>query len=478
MHLGLRLLFGFFVITGIAAYFVLRVFVAEIRPSVRDVMEDVLIDSANLLAEQAAPDLRAMPAGGTLDGTRFARSVADYAARPIDAQIWGLHKQSLDFRVYVTDAAGRVVFDSGERPAVGEDYSRWRDVARTLRGEYGARATREVKTDDRSSVMYVAAPITDAGRVLGVLTVAKPQATVHQFIDRAERKIMIAGAWLLALSLAIGVAVTLWTVHSVRRLRRYAQQASTGERPPVPALPGELGELAQAMGAMRERLDSRGEVEQAMRALTHELKSPLAAIGGAAELLHDELPRADRERFADQVGAQVQRLRTLVERLLELSKLESLQAPEHRVSVSLLELVHVQLDACAATLAQRGLSVQWLAADADAVRGDPERLSLAVSNLLANAMDFAPDGTVLELAVQREAGELRFSLRDHGSGVPDYALPQLGRRFFSLPRPRDGAKGSGLGLAIVAQVAALHGGRVEFEPAQPGLRVHLVLPAG
>ena len=56
----------------------------------------------------------------------------------------------------------------------------------------------------------------------------------------------------------------------------------------MPALPGELGELASAMGTMREKLDRRAEVEQGMRTLTHELKSPLAAIGGAAELLHDE----------------------------------------------------------------------------------------------------------------------------------------------------------------------------------------------
>ena len=141
MKLGLRLLLGFFLITGIAAFFVLRVFVAEVRPSVREVMEDLLVDTANILAEQARDDLAAMPPGGTLATSRFARRVQDYAARPVDAQIWGLSKRTLDYRVYVTDASGRVVFDSGERPgasAVGSDYSRWRDVALTLSGRYGA----------------------------------------------------------------------------------------------------------------------------------------------------------------------------------------------------------------------------------------------------------------------------------------------------------------------------------------------------
>lgn len=478
MRLGLRLLFGFFLIAGLAAFFILRVVLAEVKPSVREVMEDILVDSANLLAEMAAPELRAMPAGGTLQDTRFAGAVKDYLARPVDAQIWGLHKRTLDLRVYVTDAQGRIVFDSGERAAPGADYSRWRDVLLTLRGEYGARSTRELPTDDGSTVMVVAAPVRAApgGPTIGVLSVAKPLATVQQFIDRAERKIVSASAWLIAASLAIGLAVTGWTVHSVRQLRRYALQAAAGQPPPVPALPGELGELASAMGTMRDKLDRRAEVEQGMRALTHELKSPLAAIGGAAELLHDELPAADRQRFAQQIGEQVQRLREMVDRLLELSRLESLQAPAHPRQLQLRALVDEQLAQRAALLSQRRLQVAWLQNDESELTGDAEALAMAVSNLLANALDFAPDGSTLELGLARHGGELVFTLRDQGPGAPDYAAARLGERFFSTPKPRDGRKGSGLGLAIVRQVAQLHGGRLSFENAGPGLRVRLVLP--
>lgn len=478
MRIGLRMLFGFFLVAGLAAVFILRVVLAEVKPSVREVMEDLLVDTANLLAEQAAADLQAMPAGGDLAGTRFAAGVQAYLLRPVDVKIWGLHKRSLDLRVYVTDAAGRVIFDSGERVPAGTDYSRWRDVRLTLRGEYGARSTREVAGDSGSLVMVVAAPITalPGGPPIGVLSVAKPMATVQQFIDRAEHKIFVAGAWLLALSLTVGVGVTLWTVHSVRQLRQYALRARDGERPPVPALPGELGDLAQAMGAMRDRLDSRAQVEQGMRALTHELKSPLTAIGGAAELLQDPLPAADRERFSRQIAQQVQRMREMVERLLELSKLESLQAPQSLCPLSLPAQVREQLTLLAAPLAQRRLQLRWLHEDAAPVPVDAERLALALSNMLVNAMDFAPQGSALELSVQRQGRFMVFSLRDQGPGVADYALPLLGQRFFSTPRPRDGAKGTGLGLAIVRQVVLLHRGELRFENAAPGLRVQLLLP--
>ena len=481
MHLGLRLFFGFFLIAGLAAFFILRVFVGEVQPSVREVTEDILVDAAHLLAEAAAPELAALPPNGTLEGGAFATALARYRERPVNAQIWGLHKRSLDLRVYVTDATGRVVFDGGEVPETGLDYSRWRDVARTLRGEYGARTTRGVAHDEGSAVMYVAAPVRDAaGRTLGVLTVAKPVRTLQQFIDRAERKILVAGGWLLALSLAVGVAVTWWAVRSVRRLRRYAQQARAGEPQAAPALPGELGDLARAMAAMRDRLEDRGHVEASMRALTHELKSPLTAIGGAAELLADELPPADREGFSRQIGQQVQRMRELVDRLLELSKLESLHSPAQRSDVALRPLVESVLAGQAAPLRQRGLRWRWTsddAAEGTTVRGDAEQLRLALSNLVANALAFAPAGSTLDLALAREPAGLVFSLRDHGPGVPDYALPQLGQRFYSTPRPLDGTKGSGLGLAIVRQVMLLHGGTLRIAPARPGLKVELHWPA-
>ncbi len=480
MRLGLRLFFGFFLVTGLTAFFLLRVFMAEVKPSVREVMEDIMVDTANLLAELVQDDLAALKPGADLNGSRFAQRVQDYAQRPVDAQIWGLRKQSLDFRIYVTDANGRVLLDSGATSAVGQDYSKWRDVALALRGEYGARSSRLVETDDRSSVMYVAAPVRSGGptgKVIGVVTVAKPLATVQRFIDRAERRIFWAGVLLLLLSLAIGVAVTVWFVVTVRRLRDYARRVQTGQRIAVPEVPGELGELAQAMDAMRLRLDGREHIEHTVRALTHELKSPLAAIRGAGELLHEDLPAADRERFAAQVVEQSERLRALVERMLALSKLEMLQGPPHPEALHFVALVDEVVQGLADRLAQRALTLTWTTRTPhDAVTADRELLALAVSNLLGNAIDFAPPGTALELSVTSGDGRVVFALRDHGPGVPLAAFAQLGQRFFSTARPGSLVKGSGLGLAIVQQVAVLHGGSLQFEAVEPGLKVRLSLP--
>lgn len=481
MHLGLRLLFAFVAITGLAAFFVLRVFVTEIKPSVREVMEDLMVDTANLLAEVAAPELQRLSAGATLEEGALTAAVRQYAQRPVDVKIWGLAKTTLDLRVLLTDANGRVVFDSGTPAATGQDYSRWRDVLLTLRGDYGARTSRD-EADPESSVMHVAAPVRADGRILGALVLAKPMSTIAPFVERAERKVLWAGLLLLGLSLAIGVAVTLWTVHSVRRLQRYALHvgdtaAAAGPwqpSPQPPALAGELGELARAMDGMRQRLEGREQLEHHVRALTHELKSPLAAIHGAAELLHEELAPADRARFVQQVDDQAHRLQAIIEQMLELSKLESLQQLPQPQVLDLCALTRQVLQQHETALAQHGLTLRWMHAENPLVLGDRDKLALAISNVVANASAHAPPGSALELAVDRpQPGFVRWSLRDHGAGVPDYAMPRLGERFFSTGAA---ARGSGLGLAIVRQVLWLHRGELRFEPAEPGLRVVFLLP--
>ena len=479
MRLGIRLLFAFFLINGIAAFFVLRVFTAEIKPSVREVMEDMMVDTAYLLAELASEDLAAgrLPQGGARSA--FARQVERYAQRPVQAPIWGFTKQSLDYRVYVTDAKGKVVFDS-RHEAEGQDFSQWRDVARTLRGEYGARMTREVPQDDGSGVMHVAAPVVAQGRTIGVLTVAKPVRAVQRFIDRAEHKVLMGGVLLLLLSAAVGVGVTLWMVWNVRRLRDYAlsvqgpADSEHGTLPAqplaVPQVPGELGDLARAMDRMRVRLEGRDYIEGYVRALTHELKSPVAAIRGAGELLHDDLPAADRAEFATQVVQQSERLQRLIDRLLELSKLEQRQHAEGNAPVALHDCAAAAIAHTQGRAAQRGVALE-LTGQGHSGPWEAELITLAIGNLLDNAIDFAPAGSTVRV----ELDGATVAVQDAGPGVPDYALPRLGERFFTTARPGGERSGSGLGLAIVQRVMVLHGGQMQVRNTAPGLRVTLNL---
>ena len=319
MKLWARVFLGYFLIVGLSGWFLLRVFVSEVKPGVRDAVEDVMVDTAQLLAELARDDLLA----NRLPNGRFAQSVEAYRQRPVKATIWGLEKQTLDFRIYVTDANGIVRYDS-EHKAVGENYANWHDVYRTLRGEYGARSTRDDPADETSGVMHGAAAIKDQQRIVGVVTVAKPSRTLAPIIERGERTVFRQGLLLLGITLLIGSIFTAWLTLSMGKLVRYARLLAAGQ-PAEPPSRGrdEIGELSRALAQLRNEVDGRAYVEHYVQHLTHEMKSPLAAIRGAAELLAEsDLPEAERQRFVGTVQLQSERLQTLIDKLLRLAQLE------------------------------------------------------------------------------------------------------------------------------------------------------------
>ena len=455
MNRPLRVLLGYFLIVGLAAFFVLRIFVAEVRPSVKQAIEENMVDTANILAEMATDDLVA----GTIANGRFAQRVTAYHARVVDAKIFHFHKKSLDYRVIVTDAQGIVRYDSEHR-AEGMDYSGWQDIRRTLRGEYGARSTHLRADNKDSSVFYVAAPIREGERIVGVLSLAKPENTLLPIIDHSEDTIVRHGAWLLGGSALIGLAVTLWLTGSIRRLRNYARKVAAGEAAEPPTGGGqEISDLAQAMAAMRDKLEGKQYVERTVQALTHELKSPLAALRGAGEILAEPgLPEAERQRFAIHVQSQSRRMTDCVERMLALSRLESSQRHDSAAPCKLQAMAADLLAARQARADAAGIRFKF---DADAalppLHGECDNLALALGNLLDNALDHAPAASTIEVRIAQQAKTLLVTIRDRGAGIPDYALPHLCERFYGLPRP-DGSKGSGLGLAIVQEVARRHGG--------------------
>ena len=468
MKIGLRIFLGYFLIVGLAGWFVMRVFVDEVKPGVRQAMEDTLADTANALAEQAAPDLRD---GHIADG-RFAAAVDRLSYRELNARIWNFSKRHIDYRIYVTDARGIVVYDSAHRD-LGRDFSRWNDVYLTLRGRYGARSTRSDANDDTSSVMHVAAPVRDGKRIIGVLTVAKPNARIQPFIDSSRQEILRQGWLLLGLSFLVGVAVTLWLSRSLATLGRYAKAVTSGERAPPPDLGrNEIGDLGRALATMRDKLDGKQYVEQYVQTLAHEMKSPLAAIRAATEVLEGAPPEAERERFLAHVSAQTARLSAMIDKVLALAAVEYRQSLDRLENVDLAAVLARAVQDLDPRVQQRQLRVlvdapETTAMPSMSLRGNAFLLGQAVGNLLENALEFSPPGSVIEAQLQREGERLRLCISDRGPGVPDFALARVFERFYSLPRP-DGARSSGIGLSFVREVAALHGGEVRLGNREGG----------
>jgi Signal transduction histidine kinase len=461
MRIGMRLLLGYFLIVAIAAWFVLSIFVQEVKPGVRRATEGTLVDTATLLAEVGREDLLS----GQAQQGRLAQAFTELHQRTLRADIGGIQKVRNEYHVYMTDAQGRVVFDSAGR-AVGQDYSRWNDVYLTLRGQYGARSTPVDARSPDSTVMYVAAPIIDRGTIIGVLSVGKPNVAMAPVIRISERRIMWAGAALLGIALLIGLAVAWWINRSISTLSRYADSVTHDAPLPLPD-PGssELRKLAQALENMRIRLEGKNYIEHYVHALTHELKSPLAAIRGAAEILSEQPPPEVARRFIDNILVQNARMQSLVEKLLAQARLEN-RVDITPAAVGVDALFTRLMDARAVMLASRQIVLRCEPAPLQ-IRGDSDLLEQALGNLLDNAIDFTPPGGTIVLAALEDKHQVVITVADSGSGIPEYALARIFERFYSLPR-ENGIKSSGLGLAFVLEVARLHQGEITLHNREEG----------
>lgn len=469
MKISLKIFLGYFLLVGLAAWFVLYVFVDEVKPGVRQAMEDTLVDTANVLAELAANDVKS---GNIQDGS-FAHGLAQYQARATKADIWGVKKQTADYRVYITDEKGMVVFDSANM-AVGQNYSKWNDVYLTLQGKYGVRSSPVVLGDKQSdTIMYIAAPIKDGSKIIGSLTVAKPNRTLLPFIERAQNKIIRWGALLFVLSLSLGALFTWRFTRAIHRLRDYAVSVSLGRKAlPPTSSNDELAELANAMHTMRNELDGKQYVQDSIQHLTHELKSPITAIQAALELISPNMPQSDQAHFLMQIKAQSTRVQTIIQNMLGLATLEHQQQLQHLTVVDLNELVQTQIAHLANKAAQQHVEIKFSPVAETQIQAEAFLLGQAIYNVLENALDFSPANSAIEVNIDASSTQVKITVSDSGSGIPEYALHKIFNKFYSLPRPGTGQKSTGLGLNFVQEIVKLHGGTIALENIQSESRVN------
>ncbi|GAA5482897.1 two-component system sensor histidine kinase CreC [Haloferula sargassicola] len=452
-------------------HFLLRYQLDEVAPRTFQATEESMVDTANLLASMIGEDL---DPGPLADAFRLARK------RHFQAKIYEHVKDHVGLHCYLTDAEGIVVFDSDHGRHVGEDFSHFNDVARTLNGEYGARSSRTDEADPASSVLHVAAAIGSPRQPVGVLTLTKPQADVIAIVNRRRAEIWWGTGLVGGGILCFVTAVFIWQYRPVSRLTTYAHEIEQGKRPPLPKLGAgqEVNTLARALESMREALEGRKYAERYVQTLTHEMKSPLAAIRGAAELLDEDMPEADRRRFMDNIRAEALRADRLLNRLLELSALEGRTGIDAGSTADLRDIAIRAIDQARPLAELAGVQIEAdLPPSAVPLRGDPFILRAAITNLLENAIDFSPKDDVVRVGL-RQSDSIELTVEDHGPGVPDYAREKIFERFFSLRHLNTGRKGTGLGLTLVKEAAELHDGTIRLEAVEPtGTRAVLLLPA-
>lgn len=404
--------------------------------------------------------------------------MAAFAAPASPAEDWTdklatLPRQADLLRVFACDREGRVLFDSAGRDA-GQVY-RWNMFGG---GPYASENYTQPNVAVVEGELRVVARVLAGGEHLGWVGVGRPLAAVEEGVRAARWRLAVYIGAIAGIMVVLGWWIAARLAHSLEKLTAHARSVRDGRPSAPPASRArEIAELGRAFEEMREALEGRQHVERYTQTLAHEVKAPLAAIRGAAELLDENMPADQRRKFLENIRGETARIQRIIERLLELSSLEARKQLRQTETLPAAQLAQEAAEVVRPACGAQGIALEVRAGPAAAVRGEAVLLREALVNLLQNAAEFSPAGGTVTLGWTAAAGRVEFSVEDGGPGVPDFALPRVFERFYSLPRPGTERKSTGLGLALVREIAHLHGGDATLanRPAG-GARATLWLP--
>jgi signal transduction histidine kinase len=241
----------------------------------------------------------------------------------------------------------------------------------------------------------------------------------------------------------------------------------------------------RAYEAERRRVEELARLSQ-LRAdfvslVSHELRSPMAAVIGAARTLQDRwrmLTAAQRESFLALIGDETTRLAELVGDVLDTSRIEAGTFSYRFDEVDLGHVVDEAVDA--AVLAQQEVPVIASVRGAlPAIRGDRARLRQVLGNLIENAVKYSPEGGEVHVSAASANGAVRIAVRDAGPGIPRDQQTRIFEKFGRVDVPGASKPGTGLGLFIARSIAEAHGGSLDVSSdAEPGSTFTLTLPVG
>jgi signal transduction histidine kinase len=382
--------------------------------------------------------------------------------------------------VRVLDHKGCVVASSGgDRDRC---FTPLAEVERALAGQYASKARYRMPSSPLPPLgdiqrrgqlrVFTALPIFSDGEVIGIVTASRTGLDALSSLWHIRRPllwaVLITTLVLIVISLVFARAIAR-PMHSITlKAEAIARGEPAADFVPRGFTPKEVRTLSVALDTMTRKLRSQAEyVADFATTVSHELKTPIAAIRGAAELLidWDKMDAAQRTRFLANIDQDAERMQRLVTRLLELAKIEN--APD-LPSAKLAVVPFVRR-----VLARYGERVELvLDGPPEEIDMPEEHLAIAIENLVDNAVRHSQKASAVRVSLGVEAGRLRVVVDDEGGGISAANQKKVWDRFFTTERDRGG---TGLGLPIVAAIAKARRGSVDFTSSERGTSFRLIL---
>jgi len=422
--------------------------------------------------------IRSRPADAAateLQPDRFAREVgAKLTPILLDAQRTNLAG------VRLLDAQGIV---TGGREDIGKSLAHVSEVREALQGRYGS-AIRE-RTIRRpqpalASIsrgtgvrVFVAYPISAGDRLLGVIFLSRtPNSILEHLYDQKEKIALVAAVIMLLVILL--VVLTSYSIarplHAlIDQTKRFASGDKKSLEPLAAPVTEEVALLSQSFSEMARSLEHRSEyIRNFATHVSHEFKTPLTAIQGAIELLEEhanDMAADQRARFLHNISQDTQRLKRLVDRLLEMARADVLDPAAGKT------LLAPMVENLSNRYKDAGLLISFAGDRNAAAKIVSEVLEMVLTNLLDNSRQNGADR--VEIVVERAGGNVSVLVADNGQGISHANADKIFAPFFTTHRDEGG---TGLGLGIVRSLLKAYGGDVSLQPSSVGAAFRVTVP--
>ncbi|WP_287240157.1 ATP-binding protein [Mesorhizobium sp.] len=355
------------------------------------------------------------------------------------------------------------------------------EVRAALAGRYASALRQRISDEPPPSLysvsrgtrvrVFVAMPVAVDGKVAGVVYLSRTPNNIVKHLYGERRKVVLAAIAILGGTLLIGLIFLRTVSRPIYALMERTKRIAAGDRAAIRPLDHhgtrEMAELSDAFLEMAEKLHARSDSIQTFAThVSHELKSPLTAIQGAAELLRDSgsaMDEAERRRFSDNIVTDAGRLNLLVRRLLDLARAENLAPSGESTSLS-----------AALALLPTGdrLALRVEAGGETGLRISAENAAIVLANLIDNSARHG--ATLVSITAASAGGKATIQVSDDGGGISPSNRGRIFEPFFTTRRD---CGGTGMGLGIVLALLKAHDGTIRLVDSERGARFEIILPA-
>ena len=446
--------------------------------------KSVLVEVSSLMSRVASQNNK----DGKIDLETFETLIVNYLRSQRNTIDKNNPQKLENLAIYVTDKDGLLVLDS-RGLTLGKDMRDANEVESALSGvtdstsvvmeeTAGSKKARGAVIEYflKSRFLNASNPIYgNNGEIIGTVVVVAP------LIDlMGESYLLRFIFYIFVISLLFGFLGSYRISRNINRIQKYTSNLFGGEDVLMPDLNNQFNKLARTIRDARADVELKDDVEQYIDTLAHELRTPITGIQLTAENLLTPMSDKQRKRFVENILESNRHMDILVNRLLELSRIERREALKNVEILNIKEVVNTVLNAPSRvkTILDKDLNIDIQISSNATLNGEKILLEQAIGNIVNNALDFSPASGKITMKASQTNNAITIIVLDDGAGIPPQVINKLFTRFFSVTRPDTGARGNGLGLRFVRKIMKLHGGEVSLQNRfiQQGAEARLRFP--